>query len=316
MAKLPRYQITIDPQYAEDDKDLGIDMIAFTSNPAIIVKGVAFNSHVKPLYFKDDVKMRIVAPMLIPMQIYRKDKEDGYEYEVEFSAEVIEDLHVKMMANLSQQNLFNLEHDVDNKVPAFLLEAWIVDDPKKDKAFSTYGIEVPKGTLMGVAQLTDSKYYKDLVDMDAVGFSIEGFLGMKEVTKLKQIDMQLPDGEHLIDGKIYVVQGGEVIEIKDQVEAMEEPTVEEEVAMAEEEVVEEVVEEEMAEDMPTDVPTMTEEQVLKIVQPKLDELIDLIAEVKGMITTEEVEEEAEVEMSRMSAHDRLKSYMNFNKTNK
>ena len=312
MAKLPRYQITIDPQYAEDDKDLGIDMIAFTSNPAIIVKGVAFNSHVKPLYFKDDVKMRIVAPMLIPMQIYRKDKEDGYEYEVEFSAEVIEDLHVKMMANLSQQNLFNLEHDVDNKVPAFLLEAWIVDDPKKDKAFSTYGIEVPKGTLMGVAQLTDSKYYKDLVDMDAVGFSIEGFLGMKEVTKLKQIDMQLPDGEHLIDGKIYVVQGGEVIEIKDQVEAMEEPTVEEEVAMAEEEV----VEEEMAEDMPTDVPTMTEEQVLKIVQPKLDELIDLIAEVKGMITTEEVEEEAEVEMSRMSAHDRLKSYMNFNKTNK
>jgi hypothetical protein len=313
MAKLPRYQITIDPQYAEDDKDLGIEMIAFTSNPAIIVKGVAFNSHVKPLYFKDDVKMRIVAPMLIPMQIYRKDKEDGYEYEVEFSEQVIEDLHVKMMSNLSQQNLFNLEHNAENKVPAFLLEAWIVDDPKKDKAYSTYGIEVPKGTLMGVAQLTDSKYYKELVDKDAVGFSIEGFLGMKEVTKLNQNSMQLPDGEHLIEDKIYVVKGGEVIEIKDKVEATEEPEKEEEeVAMEEEVVEEEVKEEEMAEE----TPAMTEEQILAIVQPKLDELIALIAEVKGMIPTEETEEEAEVEMSKMSAHDRLKSFMNFNKQNK
>jgi hypothetical protein len=313
MAKLPRYQITIDPQYAEDDKDLGIEMIAFTSNPAIIVKGVAFNSHVKPLYFKDDVKMRIVAPMLIPMQIYRKDQEDGYEYEVEFSEQVIEDLHVKMMSNLSQQNLFNLEHNAENKVPAFLLEAWIVDDPKKDKAFSTYGIEVPKGTLMGVAQLTDSKYYKELVDKDAVGFSIEGFLGMKEVTKLNQNSMQLPDGEHLIEDKIYVVKGGEVIEIKDKVEATEEPEKEEEeVAMEEEVVEEEVKEEEMAEE----TPAITEEQILAIVQPKLDELIALIAEVKGMIPTEETEEEAEVEMSKMSAHDRLKSFMNFNKQNK
>lgn len=313
MAKLPRYQITIDPQYAEDDKDLGIEMIAFTSNPAIIVKGVAFNSHVKPLYFKDDVKMRIVAPMLIPMQIYRKDKEDGYEYEVEFSEQVIEDLHVKMMSNLSQQNLFNLEHNAENKVPAFLLEAWIVDDPKKDKAFSTYGIEVPKGTLMGVAQLTDSKYYKELVDKDAVGFSIEGFLGMKEVTKLNQNSMQLPDGEHLIEDKIYVVKDGEVIEIKDKVEATEEPEKEEEeVAMEEEVVEEEVKEEEMAEE----TPAITEEQILAIVQPKLDELIALIAEVKGMIPTEETEEEAEVEMSKMSAHDRLKSFMNFNKQNK
>ena len=129
----------------------------------------------------------------------------------------------------------------------------------------------------------------------------------------------------MIDGKIYVVKDGAVIEIKDEVQAMEEPTVEEEVAMAEEEVkeeemaeevVEEVVEEEMAEDMPTDAPTITDEQILKVVQPKLDELIDLIAEVKGMITTEEVEEEAEVEMSKMSAHDRLKSFMNFNKQNK
>lgn len=312
MAKLPRYEITIDPAYSEDDKDLGIDMVAFTSKPAIIVKGVAFNSHIKPLYFADQVKMRIVAPMLIPMQIYRRDEEDGYEYEVEFSAEVIEQLHVKMMQNLSQNNLFNLEHNAENKVPAFLLEAWIVDDPKTDKAFKTFGIEVPKGTLMGMAQLTDADYYKKLVDTDAVGFSIEGFLGMKEVTKLNLNSMKLPDGEHLIEDKIYVVKDGEVIEIKEKAEMAEE-VVEEEVkeeAMAEEVVEEEVVEEEkMAVD-----PVADEEAILAIIQPKIDEVLALIAEVKSMIpAVEEKEEEEEVAMTKMSAHETLKSFMNFTK---
>jgi hypothetical protein len=306
MTKLPLYEITIDQQYADGDENLGIEMIAFTSNPAIRVKGVAFKSDIKPMVFTDKLKMRIVAPMLIPMQIYRKDKEDGFEYEVSFSAEVIEELHVKMMANLRTQNLFNLEHDAKEKVPAFLLEAWIVENPKEDKAFSTYGIEVPKGTLMAVAQLTDSKYYQSLVDSDAVGFSIEGFLGMKEI-KLNSNSMMLPDGEHLIEGKIYIVKDGEVIEIKDEVVATEEPATEEEVVMEEEVVEEEIVkEEEMAVD-----PTTDADAVLAIVQPKLDELIALIAEVKAMIPVEEETVEEEVEMQKMSAQDKLKSFMNF-----
>jgi hypothetical protein len=309
MAKLPLYEITIDQQYADGEENLGIDMIAFTSNPAIRVKGVAFKSDIKPLYFTDKLKMRIVAPMLIPMQIYRKDKEDDYEYEVSFSADVIEELHVKMMANLRTQNLFNLEHDSDEKVPAFLLEAWIVEEPLKDKAYSTYNIEVPKGTLMAVAQLTDERYYKSLVDSDAVGFSIEGFLGMKEI-KLNSNSMMLPDGEHLIEGKIYVLKDGEVIEIKDKEVAMEEEVaVEEEVAMEDAPVVEEeiVKEEEMAVDITTDA-----EAVLAIVQPKIDELIALIAEVKAMIPVEEEDViEEEVVMHKMNAHDKLKSFMNF-----
>jgi hypothetical protein len=44
--------------------------------------GMAFNSQVKPMIFKDNVKYRIVAPALIPMEIYRKDDEDGKEYYV------------------------------------------------------------------------------------------------------------------------------------------------------------------------------------------------------------------------------------------
>jgi len=64
---LPIYKITIDPEYS-DGEDLGIEQIAFTSNPAIKVKGMAFSQEVKML-FADDLKYRVTAPAMIPMEI-------------------------------------------------------------------------------------------------------------------------------------------------------------------------------------------------------------------------------------------------------
>ena len=221
MAKdnLPVYKITIDPEYSENGEDLGIEQIAFTSTPAIKVMGMAFNSQVKPMIFTDDVKYRIVAPALIPMEIYRKDDEDNKEYYVKFTIEEIEKIHAKFMRDMSNKDLFNLEHDTEKTVPAYVLEAWIVDTPKEDKAYSSFGIEVPEGTLMVTAQVTDKEYYAQLVADGQVGFSIEGYLGMKlkEQQQLKLNNMnKLPDGEHLIDGKIYVVVDGEITEIREE----------------------------------------------------------------------------------------------------
>jgi len=207
--ELPLYKITIDEEYSEGE-ELGIDMIAFTSKPAVMVKGMAFKA-VENFFFKDEPKMRIVAPAMIPMNIYRND--EGEEYYVQFTEQEIENIYSKFMQDLNNQNLFNLEH-TEKKVPAYILEAWIVDNPKEDKSYSTYGIEVPKGTLMLTAQITDKKYYQELIDKDQVGFSIEGFLGLKLSNQLNKFSMKLPDGEHLIEGKIYVVKDGEVIEIR------------------------------------------------------------------------------------------------------
>ena len=111
----PVYKITIDPEYS-DGEDLGIEMIAFTSKPAIKVKGMAFNQ-ATPMTFSDDIKMRIVAPAMIPMSIYRRD-EDGTEYDVLFTEEVIESIHAKFMQNLQNKDIFNLEHEAEEKVPA------------------------------------------------------------------------------------------------------------------------------------------------------------------------------------------------------
>ena len=320
--ELPLYKITIDEEYSEGE-ELGIDMIAFTSKPAVMVKGMAFKA-VENFFFKDEPKMRIVAPAMIPMNIYRND--EGEEYYVQFTEQEIENIYSKFMQDLNNQNLFNLEH-TEKKVPAYILEAWIVENPKEDKSYSSYGIEVPKGTLMLTAQITDKEYYQELVNKDQVGFSIEGFLGLKLSNQLNKLSMKLPDGEHLIEGKIYVVKDGEVVEIKEEVPAemeaeMAEEVVEAEVEAQEVEAAEEVKEEVKEEEIEMAVDPQTDsEAVLAIVQPVLDamatELMKAIAEVKALIPVIEENEVEEVELSeqKFTAIDRLKKYRQLFKEN-
>ena len=325
---LPVYKITIDPEYS-DGQELGIEQIAFTSNPAIKVKGMAFNQSEK-LLFADDVKYRVTAPAMIPMEIYRRDDETG-EYYVQFTAETIEQIHVKFMQDLKNRDVFNLEHDQAQTVPAFILESWIVDNPQYDKAFTTFGIEVPKGTLMLTAQITDKEYYNELVGNEQIGFSIEGFLGLKLSNHLKLNNMKLPDGEHLIEGKVYVVKGGEIIEIKDapkeEVAMESESVVEEEVTTETEPIDEQPAPEELAteevvkeEKMAVD-PATDAEAVLAIVTPVLEEqvnnLLKIIADLKTQIeemlvekSEEEIELKSEVKMSMAEKFSALNKLSN------
>jgi hypothetical protein len=310
---IPIYKITIDPEYS-DGEELGIEQIAFTSTPAIITKGMAFDEN-KKLFFSDDLKYRVVAPAMIPMEIYRND-EDGDEYYVQFSVETIENIHSKFMQDLSNRNVFNLEHDTDKTVPAYVLEAWIVEDPKKDKAYSSYGIEVPKGTLMVTAQVTDKDYYNELVKNEQIGFSIEGFLGLKLSKQLNKYNMKLPDGEHLIEGKIYIVVDGEVTEIRDVPVAAEEE-ITEEIALEETVVEEEVIEETPAtEEMAID-PAADAEAILAIVQPVIDEqinaIIAMIADLRNHMeeVMSEGEEVVEVEATKLSQHDKFSMVSKF-----
>jgi hypothetical protein len=309
---IPIYKITIDPEYS-DGEELGIEQIAFTSTPAIITKGLAFDEH-KKLFFSDDLKYRVVAPAMIPMEIYRNDENDE-EYYVQFTAETIEQIHSKFMQDLSNRNVFNLEHDTDKTVPAYVLEAWIVEDPKKDKAYSSYGIEVPKGTLMVTAQVTDKDYYNELVANEQIGFSIEGFLGLKLSKQLNKYSMKLPDGEHLIEGKLYIVVDGEVTEIRDVPVAAEE-------ALTEEIALETVVEEEVIEETPATEemaidPAADAEAILAIVQPVIDEqinaIIAMIADLRNHMeeVMSEGEEVVEVEATKLSQHDKFSMVSKF-----
>jgi len=304
MEKLPTYEITIDEEYSEGE-DLGIEQIAFTSNPAIVVKGMAFNSTVKPMFFKDEVKMRIAAPAMIPMNIYRRD-EDGFEFEVKFTETEIEKIYSKFMANLSNSNVFNLEHDAKETVPAYVLEANLLDsDAKVDMIKQEYGIDVPKGSVFVVSQVTDKDYYNKLVENEQIGYSIEGFLGMKlsEIIKTKnkmskqKYEVKLPDGEHIIGDKVYVVKDGVVIEEKPLEVTMEEEKKEEEVALEEEPKKEEEV---ALEEAPAEA---GKPLTIEYVDNKFNELFELIADLKAelMDAKEEVAMEDDKEKVEMSA---------------
>jgi hypothetical protein len=316
---IPIYKITIEDEFA-DGENLGIEMIAFTNMPAIKVKGMAFGAE-KKMIFADDLKYRITAPAMIPMDIYRKSDDEG-EYYVQFTAEVIEQIHTKFMADLRNRDIFNLEHDTDKKVPAYILETWIVDNPTQDKAFSTFGIEVPKGTLMLTAQVTDKDYFEELVAKEQIGFSIEGFLGLKLSKHLNQNNMnKLPDGEHLIDGKIYVVVDGEIIEIKDA--PIEEVAMEElaaEPVALEDTTVEETTEESTTTDEAMAIdPTADAEAILAIVLPVIEErekaliamLADLRNQMEEMYGEKEVEVEATDNKTKLSVQDKFSAVSKF-----
>jgi len=285
----------------------------------------------KKQHFSDDKKYRIVAPALIPMEIYRND-ESG-EYWVEFTKEEIEDIYVKLMSN-KPDKIFNVEHNTEDKVDAFILESWLVGkDTKADRSYSEFGIDVPEGTLMIVSQFNDKERYTELVNNDQVGYSIEGFLGLslseiinKNKHEKMNENLMLPDGEHTIGEKIYVIKDGAVVEIKDVVK--EELSVEEEAVIkdAAEDIADNTKKEELAEDVKEDEetpvvedaaediadevkkeemmvdPVVDEEAILLIIQPKLDEIYQMIAEIKSAMEMD-IEEEVveEVKMSKQEA---------------
>lgn len=328
---LPKFKITIDEEYSENGQSLGIDAIAFTKNPAIMVKGMAFNADVKKVFFADELKYRIAGPIMIPMEIYRCDDS---EYYVQFTSEEIEKIHSKFMANMGKE-VFNLEHNEDVKVPAYVLESILVDSENKQSMIKQeYGIDVPLGTSFLVSQVTDKQYYKDLVDNDQVGFSIEGFLGLKlseiinnNKTNLNTMDkVNLLPGEYpTVDGKLLVVAEDGTFEIKEVVkeEMAEEIKKEEEVVKeemsseeeinTEEEVIkeEEMAEEVVTEEVVTEEKTVVESYSKEEVDAKFDELYKLIADMKAEEVSEEVVEE--VKPLEMSIHDRFSAFVNFSK---
>jgi len=322
MDKLPRYEVSIDQELSEDE--LGWDITAFTANPAVRIKGMAYKSQLKPKCFADELKYRITAPAMIPMDIYRSD-EDG-EYEVTFTEQVIEDIFVKFMANMKNNNLFNIEHNSDEIAPAYILEAWIVQNPKEDKAFSTYGIEVPKGTLMLTAQVTDKDFYHKLVENEQTGFSIEAMLAMQiPKEQLNKYSMNLPNGNFNLNGKTYSSKDGVVVEVafteeevKEEEVVMEDEVVVEEKEEEMEEVVEEEVVEEVKEEMAID-PTTDAEAILAIVTPlideKINELLQVIAELKNELADSVDGASAEDVEVEMTAHQRFSNVIKFLKSN-
>ena len=113
---------------------------------------------------------------MIPSKlIYRKDERG--EYYVYFSEETIQKIAYKYMQNKYTDNA-NIEHNEDLGLKdVFVVESWLVADPKRDKSLIySGGEEYPKGTWYGLMKVKNKNVWEDYVKTGEVkGFSVEGF---------------------------------------------------------------------------------------------------------------------------------------------
>lgn len=263
---LQEYILSLKDEHAEEGEELGVFELANTANPAIKLKGIAFNAQ-KPLHFTDNLKYRIAAPALTPGKVYRRDEETGEESYYVVTDEFVEDAFLKFMATRMGEQVFNEEHDVNVKPPSFILETWLVEDPKTDKSLTVYGIECPPKTWFVVQQFTDKDVYHDYVDRGLTGFSIHGHSALlqmsehKHNTNLDNMDKQVFE----LDGKKYMPdENGQLVEVTEEVteetEMSEDKTVEVE-AEAQPEAEAEVVAEAEATEATAEAETTEEETV-------------------------------------------------------
>lgn len=228
------YTLSLDEELNEDGKYLGVLEIANTANPAIKMTGIAFSSQVSQLSFKDDLKYRIAAPVLMPSIIYRRDEKTGEEYDVKVTPEVVEQMFVRFQKDRAGKDIFNEEHDESKRIPSYILETWLVENPKGDKSLTTYGLEVPEKTWFAVQQFTSPEAYFNAIEKGQIGFSIHGDGVLKlsaqilKINKMKKrkfvahfADTETAEGGEIIVTTDELVEGAEVVVIGDDFKAQE-----------------------------------------------------------------------------------------------
>ena len=166
----------------------GILAISLVDYPAIEKNFMYFSkTPVKQIKLSD--KHIITGPILIPEKlIYRRD-EDGTEYYIKFSKEVIQELCSKMLIDGTFLNntVMHLPGYVDGLVP---LEIYLAKP----------GSEWPEGSLIVSYKVTSEKLWKEIKDGTFRGFSIESLLELSspksdldEIASLiSQIKSKLP----------------------------------------------------------------------------------------------------------------------------
>jgi hypothetical protein len=149
----------------------------------------------------DNEKHMLIGAILIPDKKIIRVEADGTPYEVFFTKDTVAKLAQNYLAK-KYTDQATLEHDVKIK-NVTLVESWIKDG-QFDKS-NNYGLNLPKGTWVGMFKITDDKLWKDYIKTGKVkGFSIEGLFSHKLV-KASLEDIIEKDINELSDAQINVV---------------------------------------------------------------------------------------------------------------
>ena len=130
-----------------------------------------------------DDQQVLVGPLMTPNKLIKRRDADG-EYYVYFTEETIKKLAYKAMKDKIIDRV-NLEHDMNDRIDAYLVETWLVTDPENDKA-NQYGYKPKMGQWFGAYKVDDKDIWENYVRTGKVkGFSVEGMFQQMLFSKTK-----------------------------------------------------------------------------------------------------------------------------------
>ena len=246
---------------------------------------VSFEAHKinhieKHLMFKDELKLRVAAPLMIPMNIYRFSDDIG-EYEVQFDEDSIFQIVNKFMKE-GRTNMFNLDHNTGEIINARLIECWFVENPETDKSKEIYGIEgLPKGTYFGVVQFDDKEFFvREIIEKQRTGFSIEGMFNLEFKNIIKNNKQKMEKTIETLQEELRLALE-EIKNLKNEFAVAPTASVAPEMPETPAEENQEVNDDAKAD----------EELILSIIGPKFDEVYKKLADLQSQIDADKVEED-------------------------
>lgn len=168
-----------------DENGEWLEKISLVELPAIESNFLCFSKEDTFKFAVEDEQRIITGPVMIPEKRMLRLDDYGNEYYVYFSEETIKQAAYRwLQENMNHQ--FNLEHSTNtNKVD--VIESWIVNDSRNDKAASL-GFSLPKGTWMMSCKVNDDELWQSIKEGEYNGFSVEGMFRYDDETFSKAVD--------------------------------------------------------------------------------------------------------------------------------
>lgn len=177
------YEMLIDNELVD-----GVFAISLVDSPAIQTDYILLSDKTNKIQIDlkleklaDEKRKIVTGAALIPDMIIPRNG-----YNITFSKETIRKISENFLINGYKDNV-TVQHTQNvNKV--YMVESWIVDDPKNDKA-KKLGFNVPEGTWMTSFKVKDDELWKEYIESGVLkGFSIEGSFSQKEV-QMEEYDL-------------------------------------------------------------------------------------------------------------------------------
>lgn len=288
-----------------DDDLTGVYAVSLVDQPAIEVDWIKLGKVEEFLFSANADKQMLFGPLLIPNKLILRKAADGEMFNIMFDAETIQIIADKYNEN-KINDIFNFQHS-DKKVNAVLLQNWITG--KNDKSHD-YGFDLPEGTWFAGVKVKDENFWMNEVKTDKVkGFSIEvkadvELIKMTAIAdkneNIKLMDYKTKDGltlrwdgEAAVGSEVFLVLGdGTAVAADNGTYELEDGA---KIVIAEGkvgEIIAAATDEVAAEDMAI-APDTT--GLLEVVQPLIEELRGVIAELSSRLdkleNVETIEEE-------------------------